>query len=163
MKMDKRKAKHLGSKFGIRSVTAGLIMAQVIMSVFFYNKSDGIIKAILWFTEKDYWLNLLAGIAILYLCGYFYGQASGKQVLINHKNYNLVGFKFAMFTLVTSTVISCCINFLMVGVDKVGRQGEHPITDYILNPILFILLFGLIPSLIIGFWFGKQLRKRLRF
>lgn len=162
-RMDKRKAKYLGGKFGIRAVTGGILLAQLILTIFFYRKSDGLFTAFFWFTDFQYLGSLISGILILYLSGYFYGQVCGRQVLINHKNYNLVGFKFAMFSLVVSAIGSSAVNFLIVGIEEVGRQGETPIKDYIIMPIYFIHFFGLAPALIIGYWFGKQLRRRLRF
>lgn len=163
--MDKRKAKHLGGKFGLRAVTGGLFMAQIVMTIFFYNnnKSDGILKAFFWFTETNFWLSLVTGISVLYICGYFYGQFCGRQVLINHKNYNLVGFKYALFALLVPTVSASFINFLIVGIDKVGQSKANPIVDSFLTPIPIIFLFGLVPALLMGYWFGKQLRRRLRF
>ncbi len=159
--MDKRRAKGIGSKAGLKAVTLGLIIAEVIKTL--AGLDNGIFKAIFWFTDYDYFLNLVIAVVIIYLCGHFYGQASSKAILINHKNYNLEGFKFGIFTLFTSTVISSCISFLILGTAEIGVKGENPISDYIITPVFIVSLYGLVPSLILGFWFGKQIRKRLKF
>ena len=159
--MDKRKAQSIGSKAGLKGVTIGLVMAEIIMTL--VSLDDGIFKAVFWFADYNYLLNLIFAVIILYLCGHFYGQAASKAILISHKNYNLEGFKFGIFTLFTSTVISSCISFLIEGTGKIGVKGEQPIFDYIFSPIYWVSFFGLIPAMIVGYWFGKQIRRRIKF
>ncbi len=159
--MDKRKAKGIGSKAGLKAVTVGLVMAQIIMTVLFID--DGIFKATVWFLDTEFVYNVLFFIIIVYISGHLFGQSASKAILINHKNYNLEGVKFSLFTLATSSIISSSISFLIEGTAKIGTKGENPISDYIITPVFMVLLFGLVPALIVGYWFGKQIRKRLKF
>jgi len=159
--MDSRKAKSLGSKAGLKAVTMGLVIAEFIMTIFSWD--EGIFKAIFWFANYDYLLNIVFAVIIFFLCGHFFGQAASKAILINHKHYSLEGFKFGLFTLFVTTVVSSCISFLIEGTAKIGMRGEAPVYDYIFQPVYWVCFFGLIPALVMGYWFGKQIRKRIRF
>ena len=159
--MDKRRAKGIGSKAGLKAVAAGIIMGQIIMTVLSMN--DGPFKAVAWFLNTEFIYNVIFFLIVAVIAGHLFGQSASKAILINHKNYNLEGGKFSLFTLATSATISSCISFLIEGTDKIGTKGETPISDYIVTPVFMVLLFGLIPALIVGYWFGKQIRKHLKF
>jgi len=159
--MDKRKAKGIGSKAGLKAVTAGLVMAQIIMTII--SLDDGVFKAVTWFLDTEFIYNVIFFVIVAFISGHLFGQSASKAILINHKNYNLEGVKFSLFTLATSSIVSSSISFLIEGTDKIGTKGETPLSDFIVTPVFMALLFGMVPALIVGYWYGKQIRKHLKF
>ncbi len=45
------------------------------------------------------------------------------------------------------------------GIDNIGTQG-NPFFDYIFKPMYSVLIFGLLPVLLVGIWFGRQIKNR---
>jgi len=48
--------------------------------------------------------------------------------------------------------------FFQEGLEDVGRQGS-PFFDYIFTPLFSVTFFGLLPVLVVGFWFGSRIHK----
>ena len=159
--MEEKKAKQIGSKQGIIAVTLGIGITQVIMVVL--SIQNGILKALFWFDDFDDILSICLVVPIVYLCGHFFGQSSGKSILKRHKNYTWVGFKFGFYTLFISIVTSSLIDFIQYGVEKVGERGQQPFMQYVLIPMFFQTLIGIIPALLIGLWFGASIKKKRKF
>ncbi len=81
------------------------------------------------------------------------------KILIKKKNDTLVGIKYAFLALITGTVIGCCVGFFQEGVHNLNTD-DNPFEDYFYKPIIWVVLFGLVPALFIGTWFGKQIKKK---
>lgn len=151
-------AKAIGSRQGLISVALGVLIAQLIMTLMF-SIDKGFIKAFFWFTETDYWINILIGIVIMFACGYFYGQVAGKLILIKKWNYALTGMMIGMAIMLTTIGIASWVGFIQEGIDNVGTN-DNPFFNYILKPIYWVAVFGSIPALMVGIWFGKQIKKK---
>ena len=159
--MDDKRAKSIGSKEGIFAVTLGLAITQVLMVIL--SLENGILKALFWFDDFDGILSICIVVPIVYLCGHFYGQRAGKAILKRHKNYNWVGVKFGFYTLFLAILTSSFIDFVEYGVEKVGERGEQPFLQYVLKPMYFQTMIGIIPALLIGLWFGLRIKKKRKF
>ena len=148
--MTEIEAKKIGSKQGLLSVGIGLLIAQLIMTLFSSN--------FLWFTSASFKLNLAIGIIIMLLSGHLFGQLAGIAILIKKRNYILTGFSYGMAVLMTTAFLSSWVGFFQEGFDNIGTN-DNPFEDYIFKPIFWIFLFGLLPSFLVGIWFGKQIKK----
>lgn len=148
--MTEIEAKKIGSKQGLLSVGIGLLIAQLIMTLFSSN--------FFWFTSASFKLNLAIGIIIMLLSGHLFGQLAGIAILIKKRNYILTGFLNGMTVLMTTAFLSSWIGFFQEGFDNIGTN-DNPFEDYIFKPIFWIFLFGLLPSFLVGIWFGKQIKK----
>lgn len=124
-----------------------------------FSIDKGFIKAFFWFTETDYWINIVIGIVIMFACGHFYGQVAGKLILIKKWNYALTGMMIGMAIILTTIGIASWVGFIQEGIDNVGTN-DNPFFNYILKPIYWVALIGSIPALMLGFWFGKQIKKK---
>lgn len=156
--MTKTEAKRIGSRQGLISVGLGLLIAQLIMALMI-STDEGFIKAFFWFTDIDYWINIVIGIVIMVACGHFYGQLAGKLILIKKWNYVLTGFLIGLAVILTTTFFASWTGFIQEGIDNIGSHDD-PFFDYIFKPMYWVTMFGLIPALIVGIWFGGRIRKK---
>lgn len=151
-------AKKIGSKQGLISVGIGLLIAQLIMTLMF-STGQGFIKAFFWFTDISYWLNFLIGIFIMLACGHFYGQLAGKLILIKKWNYVLTGSLIGLAVILTTIFFASWTGFIQEGINNIGTIDD-PFFDYIFKPMYWVTMFGFIPALIVGIWFGKKIKKK---
>lgn len=152
-----QEAKKIGSNQALKSVVIGIVIAYLIMSLL--SSDSGFLKALLWFTTINYKLNLLIGVIIMLVCGYYLGQRAGYEILIKRINCYWVGIKYGILVLVTTTFFSSWVGFFQEGVHLIGTN-DNPFNDYILRPVMIVFEFGFIPVLIVGSWFGKQIKKQ---
>lgn len=154
--MTEVEAKKIGSRQGLIFVIVGLLIAQFIMV--WFSSDNSIIEGFFWFTTFNYNFNVIIGILIMLISGHLFGQIAGKAILIKKRNYVLMGFLCGMAILMTTAFLSSWIGFFQEGISKIGTE-DNPFVDYIYKPIFWILFFGLIPVLVVGTWFGKQIKK----
>ncbi|QNA45769.1 hypothetical protein [Lacibacter sediminis] len=153
-------AKKIGSRQGLLSVIIGLIIAQLIMTGLISSDKE-FIKAFFWFTTIDYKLNIFIGAAIMLICGHLYGQIAGTQILIKKRNFILVGFLSGMAVLLTTAFFAGWTGFFQEGLDNIGTNDD-PFEDYIFKPLFWVTIFGFIPALLVGIWFGAQIKRKAR-
>jgi hypothetical protein len=151
-------AKKIGSRQGLISVGLGLLIAQLIMA-YMVSKDQGFIKAFFWFTEIDFKLNILVGVFIMIVSGHFYGQLAGKLILIRKWNYIMTGFLISLAVILTATFLASWVDFIQEGKNKI-KTNDDPFFDYIFKPIYWVIMFGLIPALVVGIWFGKRIKRK---
>ena len=156
-KMDIVNAEKIGSRQAIKAVTIGLIVAQLIMTLL--SSDNGILNGFLWFTHFNYNLNLLIGVFFMYACGHLYGRRAGYEIIIKNKDSLLVGFKYGLLTIVTTAFLASWTGFFQEGIDNIGTD-DNPFIDYIIKPVFWVFVFGFVPSLFIGLWFGNSIKKR---
>lgn len=153
----RQSAQKIGIAQSLKAVTVGIIIAYLIMALF--AAGEGIMTALLWFTEIDYKLNLLIAIVVIYLCGYIYGGWAGYVILIKGWNKMLTGIACGFLTLLTSTFFSSLVGFFREGVKNLG-SNDNPFNDYIYKPVVLVAIFGFIPVVFVGLWFGISIRKK---
>lgn len=151
-------AKKIGSRQGLISVGLGLLIAQLIMTLLI-STDEGFIDAFLWFTDIDYWINILIGVVIMLACGHFYGELAGKLILIRKWNFVLTGFLIGLAVILTTAFFASWTGFIQEGIDNIGTNDD-PFFDYIFKPMYWVTMFGLMPALIVGVWFGGRIKKK---
>ena len=155
--MTEEKAKQIGSRQALKSVGVGFLIAQLIMTCL--SSNQGYISGFFWFTTIDFKLNIFIGAIIMLLCGHFFGQIAGKEIIIKKRNFILVGFLCGIIVLLTTAILSGVTGFLEEGIDNIGTN-DNPYEDYFFKPLYWITMFGIIPSILVGIWFAKQIKKR---
>ncbi len=156
--MTKTEAKSIGSRQGLISVGIGLLIAQSIMTLL-NGMAEGFVKGFLWFVDFEYFLNIMVGVVVMLACGHFYGQFAGRLILINKWNYMLTGFMIGVAVIVTTTFFASWVGFIQEGLQYIGTNHD-PFQDYIITPLISVSVFGLIPTLIVGIWFGNSIKKK---
>ena len=155
---NKSEARKIGSKQGIIAVAIGLIIAQLIMTLLI-STDEGLVKGFLWFTKFEYKLNIFIGAVVMLICGYFFGQIGGIQIIIKRRNHILVGFLCGLGVLLTTGFLAGWIGFFQEGIKNIGTY-DNPFVDYLFKPLFWITIFGGIPSLLVGIWFGTQIKRK---
>lgn len=141
-----KEAKRLGSQEAIGSVFIGFVIAYLIASPFF--------GGLLWIAKSNFKENLVIGMVIMLVSGYIYGRRAGYEILIKKRDHTWVGFKYGFLTLFTTAFFSGWIGFFREGI------YEPDSFSYIFLPLIWITVFGIVPVVLIGFWFGRQIKNQ---
>jgi len=144
-------AKKTGAKQALKFVSVGLGIAYLIMSL--------LAGPLFLIEATSLYLNLICAIVIMYILGFFYGQRAGIAILIKEKNYIWIGFLYALLTLVTTIFLASWVGFFQYGINKIGTPDD-PFVDYIGRPMFAITIYGLIPVIGVGIWFGTSIFKK---
>lgn len=154
--MTESEAKKIGSRKAIYAVLVGVLIAQLIMM--YFAQGNGFVAAFLWFIEFGYTFNLFIGILVMLISAHYSGQMAGKMILIRKKNSSLVGIITGFAIILITSFITGWIGFFQEGLENVGTN-DNPFIDYIVKPVYWVFFFGFIPVLIVGVWFGRQIKK----
>ncbi len=149
-------AQQIGSRIAVKSTLMGIGAAYLIMATLV--GLDSGIKGVIWILEVDYWENLLLGGFGLTLMGYLFGRIAGVEIIQRKKNHKWVGIKYGYLTLLTGTIIGSTLGFIQEGLDNIGTQAS-PFEDYYFKPLFLVTIFGSIPVVLIGVWFGRTIKK----
>jgi len=157
--MTEQIAKKIGSRLAIKSVAMGLSIAQILMMLLFSNMN--FLEAFFWFLHtNDFYLiyHILIVVTFLFITAYFFGQKAGYDILIKNEEHGYVGFKYGFLTLALATFLGSLVGFFEEGISSIGTN-DNPFYDYIFKPMFWVLLIGIFPLLLVGFWFGRKIKK----
>lgn len=157
--MDTKTAKQIGQRLAMKSALLGLLIAYILFALLTYRFGENLSKAIFWIFDVEFGYNLLVGAIGLLGMAYFFGQFAGVKILIKRRNEIWTGIMYGLITLLTGTVIGSSVGFVQEGMGS-NRGFSDPIYDYYFKPLYWVTLFGLVPVIIVGFWFGRQIRKQ---
>jgi hypothetical protein len=158
--LDSMIAKDIGRRLAIKSVLLGLVIAYLIMTALI-SLDDSFWDVLLWFTDVSYAMNLAVGVVGLLTAAYFFGQRAGIEIIEKEKNEYWTGIKFGFLILWTGTIIGSCVGFIKEGIDNIGTN-DNPFVDYFYKPLFWVTIFGLIPVIVVGLLFGRQIKKQGR-
>lgn len=116
------------------------------------------IRSLLWIFHVEFWYHLLIGALGLLLSSIFFGKLAGSDILVKGKNVNLTGVKYSFLTLISATILGSTVGFIEEGV--IRNELTDAIYDYYLKPLYWVGIFGFIPAVLIGLWFGRTIRRR---
>ena len=167
-------AKNIGSSLAIKSVHIALVIAYIIMIPISTIGRDNPIKALFWIVEwmkSEFALHIIIGIIVFYACGYYFGGKAGNDILTKQYNYIWVGPLYGLLTLLSAVFLGSLTGFclgIIHDLHYVDRLSEIRLDmfydnfiNYIFKPIFWFSLFGLIPALLVGLWFGKSIHKKI--
>lgn len=150
-------AKRIGHRYGLLSVGIGLAIAQVIMTAVM-GHYNGFVKSFLWFCSTRYLPNILIGVCIMFLCGYFCGALAAKEILLNRRNWIVAGSCCGVAVLILTALLIGWTGFLQEGIKNLSTN-DNPFEDYIFKPFFWITSFGLLPAILVGIWCGWRIRQ----
>lgn len=157
--MDIKTARQVGQRIGIKSALTGIVIAYIITTALMILFDDSIIDGLLWITRVYWWYHLVIGAIGLLTMGYLFGRLAGVEILIKKKNEYPIGAKYGLLTLWTATIIGSSVGFLQEGLDNIGT-ADNPFEDYYFKPFFWVTIFGIIPAILVGQWFGGQIKRQ---
>ena len=157
--MEIKIARQIGKRLAIKSALIGLLIAYVTFGGLLYSWGMKLIKAALWITDVEFAFHLVVGAFGLLAMAYLFGQLAAIDILIKKRNELWTGIKYGIIILVTGTLIGSSVGFIEEGIDNLGKYG-NPIYDYYFKPMYWIMIFGIVPVIIVGLWFGRQIKKQ---
>jgi esterase/lipase superfamily enzyme len=124
--MEHHKAKRIGGKQAIVSVTIGIGIAQVMITGLIWKGTFA--DAFFWFAHPKLAPVVLPAVSGFYLCGYFFGRRAGSEILVKKQHPVWVGIKTGLLTLWSGTLLatlfgysSRCHRWLLVW--KAGQEA----------------------------------------
>jgi hypothetical protein len=154
---EKPKTLNKGKNLAYIGITVNLIIAGIIIISMFGKFSD-LIDII-----SDWPLNLGIGITALYISGNYIGKK--MEYLINHKNWNsiLIGIIGLLSILLIGIFFGSTVGFLQEGIENIGQENglKNALIDYYIKPLFWIILFGIIPTILVGGIMGWNLKTKV--
>jgi hypothetical protein len=157
--VDKKTAKQIGQRLAIKSGLIGLLIGYTAFAGLLFSWGMKFKKALFWIVEIEFGYHLIIGAIGLMTMSYFFGQLAGIDILVKRKNELWTGVKFGLVILVTGTLIGGSVGFIEEGLDNIGTHDD-PFYDYYFKPLFWVTMFGIIPVIVVGLWFGRQIKKQ---
>ncbi|CAN5883958.1 hypothetical protein BH11BAC7_BH11BAC7_06890 [soil metagenome] len=142
---DKIHAKKTGALQALKAISAGFLVAYILMA---FMEHDA-----LWLFGYEYALILVFGILITFASGFLFGGMAGVAILINKRNALLTGIVYGFLTVWTSTFLTSLFGLFMEGIGT-----EDVFINYIWKPLWLVTMFGSLPILFVGLWFGSSVK-----
>lgn len=150
--MNPQTAKKIGSRKAMVYSTVSIILAFIIMTLLAGGN-------VLWIIHWNYKINIVFGVAILYLLAYLFGKKAGVEILIKKKDSENVGMKYTIVTLLITSMSIGWIGFIQEGIEPHDTFWSS-FEDYIFKPFFWVSIIGIIPAIVIGVIFGNAIKKK---
>ena len=150
-------SKKIGGRYGLICVALGVIISHSIVTCIVAHDA-GLVKSFFWFTEIDFTLNIFIGILIMFGAGYLFGRQAGNLIIMKGKNSKVIGIITGIAVLFSTSFLTSWVGFFQEGINNIGTN-DNPFVDYIFKPVFWVTIFGVLPSIIVGLWFGIRVRK----
>jgi glucan phosphoethanolaminetransferase (alkaline phosphatase superfamily) len=143
--------KKIGYRQAFKAVTVGLVIAYVIMAL---------MAGPFWLFQFDYAPTILFAAFMIYVAGYFFGGLTGIWISKQSRLSILFGIIGGFLIVWTATFFGSLIGFMKEGLPNQSEISE-PIQDYIYKPMALVTIFGFLPIILVGIWFGLSIKKKL--
>jgi hypothetical protein len=152
--VDIKTAGQIGAWLALKSGLIGLLIAYVIFGGLIYSWDSDLLKALFWITDVEFWYHLVIGSIGLLTMAMMFGHFAGVDILIKQRNELWTGVKYGFFTLITGTIVGSSVGFIQEGIGN-----SDGLLDYYFKPLYWVTIFGIIPVIVVGLWFGRQIKK----
>jgi hypothetical protein len=153
--VDIKTAGQIGARLALKSGLIGLLIAYVIFGGLIYSWDSDLLKALFWITDVEFWYHLVIGSIGLLTMAMMFGHFAGVDILIKQRNELWTGVKYGFFTLITGTIVGSSVGFIQEGIGN-----SDGLFDYYFKPLYWVTIFGIIPVIVVGLWFGRQIKKQ---
>ena len=147
--IDATTAKKIGYKQAFKAITVGLVIAYIIMAS---------MAGPFWLFQFDYAPTILFAGIVLYFVGYFLGGLTGIWIIQKDRPAILFGILGGFLIVWSATFFGSLIGFVKEGLPNQSPISE-PFHDYIYKPIALVTMFGFIPIILVGIWFGFSIKR----
>lgn len=143
--------KKIGYLQAFKAITVGLVIAYVIMAL---------MAGPLWLFHFDYAPTILFAIFTIYVAGYFFGGLTGIWISKRSQLTVLFGIVGGFLIVWTATFCGSLIGFMNECLPNKSEISE-PAYDYIFKPMALVTIFGFLPIILVGIWFGLSIKKKI--
>lgn len=138
--------------------TYGIMVAIVILFLLGLDYSNPFI--LLKDIFNDFTLNIICGITSLYLASYFIGGWAGQKILMNNNDKFSIGIISSISVLSIGIVGGSLVGLIQEGFWDRNTLWTDDVFDYLIKPLIWINVFGLIPAIILGLLLGRNISKQ---
>lgn len=142
-------SKKIGYKQAFKAVTFGLCIAYIIMAL---------MGGPFWLFQFDYAPTILFAVVVIYVVSYFIGGLTGVWILQRNRPAILIGILSGFLIVWAATFMGSLIGFVTQGLANNSTISEA-VYDYIYKPIGLVTIFGFLPIILVGIWFGLTIKK----
>ena len=172
--MDTETAKNIGTKLAIKSISIGVIIAYLLMGIGLSGVQTSFFEGLFWIIRirSEAVQNFLIVIGAFYACGYYFGGKAGIAILAKQRSYLWVGPRWGLFTLLSTAFFASILGYSQVVIRDMYSMGSaskmstdlliNNFTNFISWVVFYILIFGLIPALLVGLWFGWKIKRTVK-
>ena len=173
--MNPETAKKIGSTLAVKSVSIGLAIAYIIMIPLSLMGQESLFDELFWIVkwmQSEFALHIIVALAAFYGCGYYFGGKAGIDILIKHRHYLWIGPLYGLLVLLTTIFLASLIGFAQgVTHDLHYLSSFNEISfklfyenffNKVFKPLVWGSLFGFIPVILVGLWFGWRIRSKQR-
>lgn len=134
-------------------ITVNLLIAcSIIVLMYGFKDLKGLVG--------DFLLNFATGIAGLYFAGAFIGKRMDYYIKDKHFNGVMTGIAGLFLILLFGIFTGSTVGFLQKCINGLGQDTISEVAiDFYLKPFFWIVLFGFLPTLIMGSILGICIRK----
>ena len=147
---DSKRAKRIGYIQAFKAITIGLVIAYTIMAF---------LAGPLWLFQFDYMPTILFAVAMIYVAGYLFGSLIGNWIIIKKRPAVLTGIAGGFLMVWSATFAGSLVGFFNEGLGEL-HPLDNPFYDYIYKPLALVTIFGCIPILLVGIWFGISIKRK---
>lgn len=145
-----------GTSITFTAVSINLIVALLLM-IFMVGDFNSLVDFL-----SQMWLNIAVGLTGLYIAGYFIGLKMENLIILKKWNSIITGIIGLLFILVIGIVFGSTVGFIQEGSAQFSIEGgiKDAVIDYYFKPLYWTLLFGFIPTIIMGGIMGALIKER---
>jgi len=148
MNMTRTNAIKVGYKQAFKAITFGLVIAYFIMSL---------LAGPFWLFRRDYMPTILFAVAMLYLSGFYLGGLMGKWIINKRRSPIFLGIIAGFMIVWIATFLGSLIGFFNEGL-RYSNSLRDSFYNYIYKPLALVTVFGFIPIILVGIWFGLSVK-----
>ena len=142
-------AKSIGYKQAFKAITIGLAIAYFIMAL---------LAGPAWLFQFDYAPAIIFSAIATYVAGYFFGGLTGIWIIKMKLPAIPLGILSGFLIVWSATFVGSLIGFFNEGFQNQNSISES-FRDYIFKPIALVTIYGFVPIVLVGLWYGFSIKK----
>jgi len=146
---DFKTIKKIGYTQAFKAITVGLAIAYLIMSL---------MAGPFWLFQVDYSPTIIFAAITTYFVGYYFGGLTAIWIFKKKRLAILFGIIGGFLIVWCATFIGSLVELIKEGLPNKSEISE-PFHDYVYKPMALVTMFGFLPIVLVGIWFGLSIKK----
>ena len=141
--------KRIGYRQAFKATTAGLMIAYLIMAL---------MAGPFWLFQVDYAKSIIFATVIIYIAGYYFGGLTACWIIKEKRPAIIFGITGGFLIVWSATFIGSLVGLEQQGLSNKTEIGQS-FHDYVFKPMAVVTMFGFLPIVLVGRWFGLSVKK----